>query len=315
MMITQPFCPFIDRRVFSVQLETILLIWFSPGREKIMKTTTDFNKMKQEGEKIVMLTAYDYPSGKLAEEAGVDVILVGDSLGMVVLGYNSTVAVTVEDMIHHGKATRRGAPDTFLIVDMPFGTYQGNYDRTLQQAVRVLQETGADALKLEGAGEVIAVTQELTNTGIPIVAHLGLLPQHAGVVGGYKVQGKTAAAAEQLLADAVASEGAGACMIVLECIPYQLAEKVSQAVSIPVIGIGAGAKTDGQVLVYHDVIQYGSHRIPKFVEKFADAGSLIQKGLEDYVEAVKKGVFPAAEHRFTMKEEELISLYGSRKGD
>ena len=280
-----------------------------------MKTTADFMKMKKEGEKIVMLTAYDYPSGKLAEEAGVDVILVGDSLGMVVLGYDSTVSVTADDMIHHGKAARRGAKDTFIAVDMPFGSYHGSYDRILQEAVRIFQETGANALKLEGAGDVINVTRLLTDTGIPVVAHLGLLPQHAGVVGGYKVQGKTAEAAEQLISDALASEKAGACMIVLECIPYQLGERVSAAVSIPVIGIGAGAETDGQVLVFHDTVQYGSHHIPKFVKKFADAGSVIQGGIEDYVASVKDGSFPAEQHRFTMKEEELTALYGSSKGE
>lgn len=275
-----------------------------------MKTTADFMEMKRVGEKIVMLTAYDHPSGKLAEEAGVDVLLVGDSLGMVVLGYDSTVSVTVEDMIHHGKATRRGAKDTFIVVDMPFGSYQGSYDRTLQEAVRMFQETGANALKLEGAGDVIHVTELLTATGIPIVAHLGLLPQHAGVVGGYKVQGKTAEAAAQLLEDACAMEKAGACMIVLECIPYQLAQKVSTAVSIPVIGIGAGAETDGQVLVFHDTVQYGSHHIPKFVEKFADAGAVIQEGIKSYVASVRNGSFPAEHHRFTMKEEALTALYG-----
>ena len=215
-----------------------------------MKSTVDFIKMKKEDEKIVMLTAYDYPSAKLAEEAGVDILLVGDSLGMVVLGYDSTIAVTADDMIHHGRATKRGAKETFLVVDMPFGSYHGSADRTLTDAVRIFQQTGANALKLEGAGNVIDTIRLLTGTGIPIVAHLGLLPQSASVVGGYKVQGKTAEAAQQLIDDARACEAAGAFMIVLECIPYQLGEQVSAAVSIPVIGIGAGAGTDGQVLVY-----------------------------------------------------------------
>jgi 3-methyl-2-oxobutanoate hydroxymethyltransferase len=280
-----------------------------------MKTTANFIKMKKKNEKIAMLTAYDYPSGKLAEEAGVDIILVGDSLGMVVLGYDSTVSVTVDDMIHHGKATRRGAADTFIAVDMPFGSYQGSNDRILQEAIRIFQETGANALKLEGAGEVINVIDLLTNTGIPIVAHLGLLPQHAGVVGGYRVQAKTAEAAEQLIKDARACEEAGAFMLVLECIPYQLAKEVSAAITIPVIGIGAGAETDGQVLVFHDTVQYGNHHIPKFVEKFADSGTVIREGLKEYVDAVKDGSFPADHHRFTMKEEELSALYGSNKGE
>ncbi|MDW0115536.1 3-methyl-2-oxobutanoate hydroxymethyltransferase [Sporosarcina thermotolerans] len=278
-----------------------------------MKSTSDFKKMKQKNEKVVMLTAYDHPSAQLAEQAGIDVILVGDSLGMVVLGYETTAAVTVDDMIHHGKAVRRGAKETFVVVDMPFGSYHGSEDRTLEAAVRIFQETGANALKLEGSGKVIDTIRLLTSTGIPVVAHLGLLPQSAAVEGGYKVQGKTAAAAEQLIRDAVACEAAGACMIVLECIPYQLGEQVSKAVSVPTIGIGAGAETDGQVLVFHDTIKYGNHHIPKFVETYANVGDDIRAGLEEYVAAVKSGAFPSEAHRFTMKEDELVALYGGMK--
>ncbi|MBZ5199740.1 3-methyl-2-oxobutanoate hydroxymethyltransferase [Planomicrobium chinense] len=277
-----------------------------------MKNTASFIKMKTQSEKIAMLTAYDYPSAKLAEESGVDVILVGDSLGMVVLGYDSTVKVTVEDMIHHGKAVRRGAKDTFIVVDMPFGSYHGSLDRSLQQAIRIFQETGAEALKLEGADEVLDVIRLLTRTGIPIVGHLGLTPQTAGVLGGYKVQGKTAHAAQKLLEDAKACEAAGACMLVLECIPYQLAREVTAALSIPVIGIGAGAETDGQVLVYHDTLKYGSHHLPKFVRSYAETGEIMKNGLSAYVDEVKSGAFPAEEHRFTMKEEELQQLYGGK---
>lgn len=275
-----------------------------------MKSTADFLKMKQNGEKIVMLTAYDYPSAQLAEEAEMDVLLVGDSLGMVVLGYESTVSVTVEDMVHHGKAVRRGARDTFIVVDMPFGTYHGSEDRTLQNAMRLFQETGANALKLEGAGKVIDGIRLLTSTGIPVVAHLGLLPQSAAVIGGYKVQGKTAEAAQQLIRDAKACEDAGACMIVVECIPHQLAEELAKAVSVPVIGIGAGSAVDGQVLVFHDTVQYGKHHVPKFVEAYASIGSEITNGLMAYNRAVKQGEFPATKHSFTMKEEELAALYG-----
>ncbi|KOF09967.1 3-methyl-2-oxobutanoate hydroxymethyltransferase [Planococcus glaciei] len=277
-----------------------------------MKNTASFIKMKTQSEKIAMLTAYDYPSAKLAEESGVDVILVGDSLGMVVLGYDSTVKVTVEDMIHHGKAVRRGAKDTFIVVDMPFGSYHGSLDRSLQQAMRIFQETGAEALKLEGADEVLDVIRLLTRTGIPVVGHLGLTPQTAGVLGGYKVQGKTAHAAQKLLEDAKACEAAGACMLVLECIPYQLAREVTAALSIPVIGIGAGAETDGQVLVYHDTLKYGSHHLPKFVRSYAETGEIMKNGLSAYVDEVKSGAFPAEEHRFTMKEEELQQLYGGK---
>ncbi|MDN7242409.1 3-methyl-2-oxobutanoate hydroxymethyltransferase [Planococcus sp. N028] len=277
-----------------------------------MKNTATFSKMKAEGDKIAMLTAYDYPSAKLAEEAGMDIILVGDSLGMVVLGYDSTVKVTVDDMIHHGKAARRGAPDTFLVVDMPFGSFHGSLERTHDNAVRIFQETGAEALKLEGADEVVEVTRMLTRTGIPVVSHLGLLPQSAGVLGGYKVQGKTAYAAKKLIEDAKACEAAGAFMLVLECIPHQLAREVSAAVSIPTIGIGAGSETDGQVLVYHDTLKYGSHHIPKFVRSYAETGASMKSGLSEYVAEVKSGAFPAEEHRFTMKEEELQQLYGGK---
>ncbi|QTD42159.1 3-methyl-2-oxobutanoate hydroxymethyltransferase [Sporosarcina sp. Te-1] len=275
-----------------------------------MKSTADFLKMKQNGEKIVMMTAYDFPTAQLAEEAGMDVLLVGDSLGMVVLGYDSTASVTVEDMVHHGKAVRRGARDTFTVVDMPFGTYHGSEDRTLRNAMRLFQETGANALKLEGAGKVIDSIQLLTSTGIPVVAHLGLLPQSAAVIGGYKVQGKTAEAAQQLIRDAQACEKAGACMIVVECIPHQLAEELANAVTVPVIGIGAGGAVDGQVLVFHDTIQYGKHHVPKFVEVYANVGAEITNGLSAYKRAVKQGEFPAAKHSFTMKEEELAALYG-----
>ena len=278
-----------------------------------MKSTLDFLKMKKEGEKIAMLTAYDYPSAKLAEEAGVDIILVGDSLGMVVLGYDSTVSVTVDDMIHHGKAVKRGAKDTFIVVDLPFGSYHGSDDQALVEAVRTFQQTGANALKVEGAGKVIEKIRLFTETGIPVVAHLGLLPQSAGVVGGYKVQGKTAAAAQRLIDEARACEEAGAFMIVVECIPYQLGEAVAAAVSIPVIGIGAGAGTDGQVLVFHDTVQYGSHHVPKFVETFADSSTLIRDGLTAYTAAVKDGTFPAEQHRFTMKEDQLTTLYGGKE--
>ncbi len=272
--------------------------------------------MKQNSEKIAMLTAYDYPSATLVEQAGVDIILVGDSLGMVVLGYNSTVEVTSQEMIHHGKAVRRGAKDTFIVVDMPFGTYHGSNDQTLAEAIKIYQQTGANALKLEGAGRVVEKIEHLTAAGIPIVAHLGLLPQSAAVVGGYKVQGKTAEAAQRLIDDAKACELAGVFMIVLECIPYQLAEQVTQSVTIPVIGIGAGSETDGQVLVFHDTISYGNHHVPKFVKTFADSGTTIHDGLKSYIDEVKSLTFPAEQHRFTMKEEELQTLYGgSSDGD
>ncbi|BAK17118.1 ketopantoate hydroxymethyltransferase [Solibacillus silvestris StLB046] len=278
-----------------------------------MKTTAQFLKMKEQGEKIVMITAYDYPAAKFSEAAGVDMILVGDSLGMVVLGYESTMRVTVEDMIHHSKAVRRGAPDTFIVVDMPFGSYHGDINETLKTAVKMMQETNANALKVEGADEIVPVIKKFTNAGIPVVAHLGLLPQSAGVLGGYKVQGKTAEQAEKLIKDALLVEQAGACAVVLECIPHQLTEAVSQKLTIPTIGIGAGVKADGQVLVFHDLLQYGKHHIPKFVEAFARVGDEVEKGITSYTNAVKSGAFPTLQQSFTMKETELIELYGGVK--
>lgn len=275
-----------------------------------MKTTINFISMKNNNEKITMMTAYDFPTAKFAEEAGMDMILVGDSLGMVVLGYDTTVFVTINDMVHHGKAVRRGAKDTFLVVDMPFGTFHTTLDQALTNAIQLMQQTGAQAVKLEGADDVLPVIEKLTFAGIPVIAHLGLLPQSAGVLGGYKVQGKTAAAAEKLIEDAKLCEKAGACAVVLECIPHQLTEQISKSLTIPTIGIGAGPGADGQVLVFHDMVKYGTHHIPKFVKEYANVGEPILEGIKQYVEEVKSGIFPTLEHSFTMKEEQLSALYG-----
>lgn len=278
-----------------------------------MKTTMDFRKMKQQEEKIVMITAYDYPAARAAEHAGVDVVLVGDSLGMVVLGYENTVAVTMDDMVHHGKAARRGAPNTFLVVDMPFGVCHLTVDTALIHAVRLMQETGAQAVKIEGAGDMVPLIQKLTAAGIPVVAHLGLTPLTAGVLGGFKVQGKTASAAKQLLDDAKQLEQAGAFMIVLECIPHQLASEVSAHVTIPTIGIGAGIDADGQVLVFHDLVGYGEHHVPKFVKQYTHVFPTIEEAIRLYVQEVKQLAFPAENHQFTMKEEERLALYGGKQ--
>ncbi|ACK61087.1 TPA: 3-methyl-2-oxobutanoate hydroxymethyltransferase [Bacillus cereus] len=278
-----------------------------------MKTKTDFLKMKEQGEPITMLTAYDYPSAKLAEEAEVDMILVGDSLGMVVLGYDSTVPVTVEDMIHHTKAVRRGAKETFIVTDMPFMSYHVSLQETMVNARRIVQESGAHALKVEGAGEVISTIQYLTNAGIPVVAHLGLTPQSVGVLGGYKVQGKDAESAKKLIEDAKKCEEAGAIALVLECVPMQLAELISEQLTIPTIGIGAGQKVDGQVLVYHDLISYGVNRVPKFVKQYTSVQEEIVRGISQYVTEVKTRQFPEEKHSFTMKEEECLVLYGGKQ--
>ncbi|USK68963.1 3-methyl-2-oxobutanoate hydroxymethyltransferase [Peribacillus asahii] len=278
-----------------------------------MKLSGDFLKMKQNKEKIVMLTAYDYPSAKQAEQAGVDMILVGDSLGMVVLGYESTIPVTVNDMIHHTKAVKRGAPHTFVVTDMPFMSYHLSLDETLKNATRIMQEGGADAVKVEGAGEVVEKIAAMTNAGIPVVAHLGLTPQSVGVLGGYKVQGKSLEAAQQLLEDAKKCEAAGALAIVFECVPHQVGTLVTEALSIPTIGIGAGVDTDGQVLVYHDILSYGVDRVAKFVKVYGNANELMNQAISQYVSEVKTGEFPTQHHTFTMKEEELMALYGGVK--
>ncbi|USL31974.1 3-methyl-2-oxobutanoate hydroxymethyltransferase [Priestia megaterium] len=277
-----------------------------------MKTKLDFLRMKQNNEPIVMLTAYDYPSAKYAEEADVDMILVGDSLGMVVLGYDSTIPVTVDDMIHHTKAVKRGAADTFIVTDMPFMSYHVSKEDTMKNAARIMQESGAHALKVEGAKDVLYTISELTQAGIPVVAHLGLTPQSVGVLGGYKVQGKEAKEAKQLIQDAIKCEQAGAIAVVLECVPKQVAKQVAERLSIPTIGIGAGADTDGQVLVYHDVLTYGVERVPKFVQSFAKINEPILQGLSQYVSEVKKREFPKEAHTFSMKEEQLTALYGGK---
>ncbi|WP_297990732.1 3-methyl-2-oxobutanoate hydroxymethyltransferase [Anoxybacillus sp.] len=276
-----------------------------------MKTKLDFLNMKKNNEPIVMLTAYDYPSAKLAEAAGVDMILVGDSLGMVVLGYDSTIPVTVEDMIHHTKAVRRGAPNTFIVTDMPFMSYSTLND-ALTHAKAIMQQSGANAVKVEGAGSVLQVISALTEAGVPVVAHLGLTPQSVGVLGGYKVQGKDVESAKRLLEEAKACEQAGAIALVLECVPKQLGEAITKQLTIPTLGIGAGIGTDGQVLVYHDVLGYGVGRVPKFVKQYANVQQTIQQALAEYVADVKTRQFPSDEQSFTMNEQQWLALYGGK---
>ncbi|WP_088808572.1 MULTISPECIES: 3-methyl-2-oxobutanoate hydroxymethyltransferase [Listeria] len=277
-----------------------------------MKTPIDFLNMKQKQEKITMLTAYDYPSAKNAEAAEIDMILVGDSLGMTVLGYDSTIPVTLSDMIHHTKAVKRGAKNTFVVTDMPFMTYHGTESETVERARTLIQESGANAVKLEGAGDVVRHIAALTTAGAPVVAHLGLTPQAIGLTGSYKVRAKSQEEAKKLLDDAKKIEAAGAIALVLEAIPKQLAEQVTKNISIPTIGIGAGAGTDGQVLVYHDVIGYGISRRAKFVKAYAEVDELIEKALTTYVQDVKTQAFPEESHSFTMNEEELKGLYGGK---
>jgi 3-methyl-2-oxobutanoate hydroxymethyltransferase len=277
-----------------------------------VKQTTDFLKMKADSRKIVMVTAYDYPAARQAEQAGADMILVGDSLGMVVLGYDSTIPVTMEDMLHHAKAVKRGAKNTFIVVDMPFMSYHLSIRDTLVNATRLIQETGAHAVKVEGGDEVVDHIRALVKGGIPVVAHLGLTPQLAAVLGGYKVQGKDAEAAKKLMKDAQECQKAGAFALVLECVPKQLAAEITGLLNIPTIGIGAGVQTDGQVLVYHDILTYGVERVPKFVKQYANINESISNALADYAFEVRNGLFPEEKHSFNMKGEELAALYGGR---
>jgi 3-methyl-2-oxobutanoate hydroxymethyltransferase len=279
---------------------------------KEMKTTSSFKKMKEEKEKIAMVTAYDAPSARHLEQAEVDMILVGDSLGMVVLGYDSTIPVTLDDMVLHTRAVKRGAPNTFIVTDLPYLTYHADLVSTFSNAKSLMQEAGANAVKLEGGGDVIPTVKKLTQAGVPVMGHLGLTPQSVAVMGGYRVQGKELDAAKSLLEDAKAVEDAGAFALVLECVPDKLAALITEEISIPVIGIGAGVDTDGQVLVYHDVIGYGSAHVPKFVKTYANVSNIIQPAINQYVNEVKRMEFPEEKHRFTMKEEVLVGLYGGR---
>lgn len=272
-----------------------------------MLTRNDFQKMKQNGEKITMVTAYDYPSAKMVEEAEAAMILVGDSLGMVVLGYSTTIQVTIADMIHHGKAVKRGAPNTFTVVDMPFMSYHVSVEETLVNAQKIFQETNAQALKVEGASEtVLKVIQRLTEAGIPVVAHLGLTPQTVNVDGGYHVQGKDESSATRLLEEAELITKHGAIAVVLECVPKELAQLITGKISIPTIGIGAGIHCDGQVLVYHDLLNYGVERVAKFVKQYANFNDIGYEAIQNYVKEVKAEQFPLDNHSFLIKNKNIL---------
>ncbi|MBP3964506.1 3-methyl-2-oxobutanoate hydroxymethyltransferase [Paenibacillus lignilyticus] len=278
-------------------------------------TITKLKKMKQSGEPISMLTAYDYPSAKLAEEAGIDVILVGDSLGNVVLGYDTTIPVTLDDMVYHSRAVARGATNTFIVADLPFMTYRLGKETTLRNAGRLLQEGYAHAVKLEGGADIADEVAACVRAGIPVMGHIGLTPQSVHQLGGYRVQGKLEREAQQLIEDAKALEAAGAFCIVLELVTEPLAEAISSALSIPTIGIGAGRGCDGQVLVYHDILQYASpYREKRFVKTYADLGTTIRNAIGAYVSEVKSREFPQEAHAFPMEQEMLRQLYGSGSG-
>lgn len=271
-------------------------------------TIDDLKRKKRDGEKIAMITAYDYPSARLVDEAGADIILVGDTLGMVVLGYDTTIPVTMEDMIHHTKAVVRGSQRALVVGDMPFMSYQVSPEEALRNAGRFLQEAGCQAVKLEGGVHMAPTVKRLVEVGIPVMGHIGLTPQSVHQLSGFKVQGKTPAAAVKLLNDAHALEEAGAFAIVLETIPAPLAKLITERVSVPTIGIGAGPDTDGQVQVLHDLLGLFTAFTPKHARRYAEVGDLIRRAVADYVADVRNRRFPTAEQSFHMKPEALEEL-------
>lgn len=255
---------------------------------------------KKGKEKISVLTAYDFPTSKIADEAGVDVILVGDSLGMVVLGYDSTLPVTIEEMVHHGKAVARGRKNAFLVIDMPFLSYNVDIKDTIYNAGKIIKETGAGAVKLEGGQRSLESIKRIIDTEIPVMGHLGLTPQSVNKMGGYKIQCKEEKDAEILLKDALDLQNAGVFSIVLEGVPENLAEIVTKELYIPTIGIGAGKHTDGQVLVFHDMLGFNIE-VPKFVKKYADFNTISTNGIKKYIEELKQGIFPSEEFTYKAK--------------
>lgn len=276
-------------------------------------TTSRMRKMKQDGVPISMITAYDYPSAQLAEEAGIDAILVGDSLGNVVLGYDSTLPVTIDDMIYHTKAVTRAVKTTFVVTDMPFMTYHGSIDDTLRNVGRVMREGLAKAVKMEGGVEIAEAVTAVTRAGVPVMGHIGLTPQSVHQIGGFKVQGKNSRQAQKLLEDAKAIEQAGAFAIVLELVTEEIADLITKELSIPTIGIGASAGCDGQVLVFHDVVQYGSDIRPKkFVKAYANIGETIRGSIAQYVQEVKARQFPREDQVFRGEAEAVTNLYGGK---
>lgn len=272
-------------------------------------TVSTIRKQKEDGDKITMLTAYDYSTAKLMDESGINMILVGDSLGMVMLGYEDTVSVTMEDMIHHTAAVSRGTKNAMVVSDMPFMSYQTSVYDAVFNAGRLMKEGRSNAVKLEGGISICPHIKAITDASIPVVAHIGLTPQSVNAIGGFKVQGKSEEAARKLLEEAKAVEAAGAFAVVLECVPAKLAQLITETVNIPTIGIGAGAGCDGQVLVYQDMLALFSDFKPKFVKHFADVGSMMRAGFAAYIREVKDQTFPAEEHTFKIDEEIISKLY------
>ncbi len=272
-------------------------------RDKV--TVLKLQAKKERGEPITMLTAYDYPTALLVERAGVDILLVGDSLGMVVLGYENTMPVTMDEMIHHAKAVRRGASLPFLIGDMPFSSYEPDIPTAIANAARFMKEAGMDCVKLEGGQERAETVRAIYQAGIPVMGHIGLTPQSVAKLGGFKVQGKDAVSARRLIDDALALEEAGAWGVLLECIPDRVAHIITEKLTVPTVGIGAGPHCDGQVLVLHDLIGFFDRFTPKFARRYTNLFEEIDRALKQYCQEVKEGAFPGPEHCFTISDEEL----------
>lgn len=273
-------------------------------------TTLDFKKMKQENKKLRMVTAYDYQMAALVDKTDLELILVGDSLGMVVLGYDGTISVTMEDMIHHIKPVVKGAPNTFIVGDMPFGSYAESAEQAVKNATRLMKESGCDCIKLEGGVNVADKIAAIVDAGIPVMAHIGLTPQTSSQLGGFKVQGRDTETAKQLIEDAKAVEAAGAFSIVVECVPTQLGKLITENLKIPTIGIGAGVHCDGQVLVTQDMIGMFEQFVPKFVKQYAKVGDIIIEAFNDYGKEVQESKFPDDTYSFNMKQEVVDSLLG-----
>ncbi|MFZ5904964.1 MAG: 3-methyl-2-oxobutanoate hydroxymethyltransferase [Chloroflexota bacterium] len=291
----------------TVSVSPVSVSVTAPARKKV--TTLTLRQRKERGEPITMLTAYDYPTALAMDQAGVDAILVGDSLGMVMLGYENTLPVTMEEMLHHSRAVSRGAKTALLIGDMPFMSYQVSVEEAVRNAGRFLQQAGMDAVKLEGGRERLDAVRAIVGAGgIPVMGHLGLTPQSVHQLGGFRPQGRTASAAKRLLEDALLLEEAGCFGLVLESVPARLAGLVSQRLSIPTIGIGAGAGCDGQVLVTHDLLGLFDRFTPKFVKKYADLHGEMQRAFGEYIAEVQARQFPAAEHSVEMADEEWVAL-------
>ncbi|HEX2044060.1 MAG TPA: 3-methyl-2-oxobutanoate hydroxymethyltransferase [Gaiellaceae bacterium] len=275
-------------------------------------TVPDLAEMKRRGERIVMVTAYDFPGGRLADAAGMDVVLVGDSAAMTVLGHSSTVPATMDEMLVLTRATARGAERPLVVADMPFGSFQVSDEEALRNAIRFVKEAGADAVKVEGAGPTLSRVQALVGAGIPVMGHVGLTPQSAAMLGGFRAQGRTAEKALRLLDDALALERAGCFAIVLEAVPAEVAARVTEALAVPTIGIGSGIDCDGQVLVLHDVLGLYEGRAARFVKRYADLATEIRSALERFAAEVRAGEFPEEAHTYSIPDEELAAFEAAR---